>query len=176
MRLCQVTLLKPQLFFCILIPNQHPPRLPEILHLKSIPMASIEPPVFNSSNFRWQDPYLYIDVTDSYQLEEAPEDTETSVSLYAGNPTCDKRSKDWRDKLGHSLAVEFLAVNLGAPGKLGKRDMYVRYANKYPKARKKYQLAQFPENYLFYVRKTTKPGKKARHDAYLQGVFILKGS
>ncbi|KIM21187.1 hypothetical protein M408DRAFT_333612 [Serendipita vermifera MAFF 305830] len=118
-------------------------------------MSSIEPAVFNSPFFTWRDPYVYINITDTEDPSDPPEDNETSVSLLPGDPICDKGMRVWKETVGQLLVIDFLAATIDQPG--------------YKK--RKYYLAEFPENYVFYVRKTTKSGtsKKERIDRYLIG-------
>ena len=115
-------MLSEEAVWCFLIKGPNDSSLFQPTPKSSLPrqttMASIEPAVFNSPHFTWQDPYLYINTTDSDGSQEPPEDTETSVSLFSGDPKCDQKIKMWKDKLGQTLVEDLLAIPLGQKGKM----------------------------------------------------------
>jgi hypothetical protein len=81
-------------------------------------MSFVQSPTFDSPHFRWEDPFVYIDTTDSDDTPQPPPNTETSVSLLEGDQTCDQKSLMWREKLGELIVNGFLAVKPGQHSKV----------------------------------------------------------
>jgi hypothetical protein len=86
-------------------------------------MASIEPAVFDSPHFNWEDPYLTILTSDCVDVdhrspppESVSKDGRITSLVKAGDrdwPQVQQTIKRWKEKIGKILVEDFLAVNPG---------------------------------------------------------------
>jgi hypothetical protein len=75
-------------------------------------MTTIAPASFRSPHFKWEDPHLTIETTDTVSPQEPPI-LEKSTSIESNDLRWRQRNLRWRMKLGEVLVKDYLAIDPG---------------------------------------------------------------
>ncbi|CCA71407.1 hypothetical protein PIIN_05347 [Serendipita indica DSM 11827] len=118
-------------------------------------MTSVAKAEFDSAFFEVKSTYIRLLASDSSARPSIPETRVTKDGLVSkvaldGDPECDRRKRKWKQKIGRCLGEQYLALEI-----TGSRTT------------RQYQLVDFPDNYVFYVKQRAKNPKS--WDAHLRG-------
>lgn len=135
-------------------------------------MTSVAKAEFDSAFFEVKSTYIRLLASDSSARPSIPETRVTKDGLVSkvaldGDPECDRRKRKWKQKIGRCLGEQYLALEItGSRSEDDSGWPLTRFADPFT-ATRQYQLVDFPDNYVFYVKQRAKNPKS--WDAHLRG-------